>query len=152
MCSFLSFIETSGQLIEIGKQLKVAQTEARKYKSTICTVANFLGNHIVNEVELFSKLLLKPHTEYEKILEAKTVLDLIFHVDKGFVSEDESKRVKQNLNSTFTVLCSKNNHKYYCDLLIDYHSKLKNQSNVKAKYCIDATTVYMEKQSEKLRE
>lgn len=116
-CCFLLFVATFQQLQETRKQLEAAQREAQKFKSQLTSLANILGDYIKRQIELFSVLFLEPNAEYQKILEVKKVLDLLFHADKSFVYENFSKFVKQKLNSTYAILCSKIYRPYYYESL-----------------------------------
>lgn len=78
-----------------------------------------MGNHIVRQEELFAVLCLEINAEEPEIRAAKRMLDILFHADKGFVSKDVCKIVKEKLNDAYAVLCVRNNYNYYCKCLSD---------------------------------
>lgn len=82
-----------------------------KYRTQLSGVGSFLGNYITKQDELWAMLLLEPSLDPEesdrtvenKIWNARRVLDLLFHADKGFVSKDVSILVKKQLNAALLM-------------------------------------------------
>ena len=133
-------------------KLHGVQAEAKVAKSLLTSVAQLLGDYIATQKELFSRLFLKIDATRTEILRAKRVLDLLFHADKALLSETICKKVKQSLNSTYTILCSDRYHKHYFDMLQDYKAiEHMNQVGKISDFCVETTLKYIDKQAAKLR-
>lgn len=134
------------------KQLSIAQSEARHFKSQLAGVANMLGIHILGQTELFATYLVEIGAHNNLILQKKKNLDLLFHSDKGLVSEIMSNAVKQKLNLAYSVLGTKTNREFYIKKLNEQRViDKKKQMKTAEERCVALTKLNIEQTNQKLR-